>query len=185
MSAGDDRRPVLVGVAQHVQRDVDPAHALTPLEMLERTARDAAFDAGVADTALRALDTLAIVDVVGWHPRNGPRLLAERLGAAPRRELVSANGGEIPVRIVNALAREIGAGRSRVALVAGSNHVRTLRRAQNARVKLEWTTGGEGSPERIGTNQRGSSQGEAAYGLSMPIEIYPIFENALRARRGL
>jgi len=185
MSVNDDRRPVLVGVAQLVQRDAEPAQALSPLAMLERTARDAALDAGVGDAALRALDTLAIVDVAGWHPRNGPRLLAERLGAAPRCEVVSAIGGEIPVRVVNELARAIGAGRSRIALVAGSNHVRTLRRAQNARVKLEWTTGGEGAPERIGANQRGSSSGEAAYGLSMPIHIYPVFENALRARRGL
>jgi acetyl-CoA C-acetyltransferase len=185
MLASDDRRPVLVGVAQLVQRDIDPAHALSPLSMLERSARDAALDACVGEAALRALDTLAIVDVVGWHPRNGPRLLAQRLGAAPRREVVSAIGGEIPVRIVNELARSIATGRSRIALVAGSNHVRTLRRAQHARAKLDWDTGGEGAPERIGESRPGSSKGEAAYGLSMPIHIYPVFENALRARRGL
>jgi len=185
MTTNEDRRPVLVGVAQLVQRDALPAEALSPLAMLERTAHEAALDACVGDAALRALDTLAIVDVVGWHPRNGPRLLAERLGAAPRREVVSAVGGEIPVRIVNELAREIAAGRSRIALVAGSNHLRTLRRAQNARVKLAWDTGGEGSPERIGASHPGSSKGEADYGLSMPIHIYPLFENALRARRGL
>jgi hypothetical protein len=34
MLASDDRRPVLVGVAQLVQRDIDPAHALSPLSML-------------------------------------------------------------------------------------------------------------------------------------------------------
>jgi acetyl-CoA C-acetyltransferase len=161
MSAKDDRRPVLVGVAQLLQRDTAPAQALSPLAMLERTARDAARDAGVGDAALRAIDTLALVDVVGWRPRNGPRLLAERLGAVPRREAVSAIGGEMPVRMVNELARAIAEGHSRIALVVGSNHVRTLRRAQNARVKLGWETGGVGDPERIGVDQRGSSKGAA------------------------
>lgn len=181
----DDRRPVLVGVAQLSQRDAELAEALEPLAMQERVARDAARDAGVGDALLRALDSVAIVDVPGWHPRNAPRLLASRLGAAPRRELVSAIGGEMPVRLLNELARAIAAGRSRAALVVGSNHVRTLRRAQRARAKLHWSVGGEGEPERIGVNQRGSTPAEAEYGLSMPIEVYPIFENALRARRGL
>ncbi len=181
----DDRRPVLVGVAQLVQRDVELAQAQEPVAMLERVVRDAARDAGVGDAALRALDTVALVDGVGWRPRNGPRLLSERIGARPRRELVSALGGEMPVRVLNGLAREIGAGRARLALLAGSHHLRTLRRAQKARAKLHWATGGEGSPERIGVNLRGSTKAEAAYGLAMPSDIYPIFENALRARRGI
>jgi hypothetical protein len=41
MRRGEDRRPVLVGVAQLVQRDALPARALTPLAMLERTVREA------------------------------------------------------------------------------------------------------------------------------------------------
>src|SRR5262245_28451933 len=153
--------------------------------MLERVARDAARDAGLADAALAGLDSVAVVDGVGWRPANAPRLLAERIGARPRREALSAIGGEMPVRVLNELAREIGAGRSRLALLAGSHHLRTLRRAQKARIKLEWSAGGEGSPERIGVNRRGSTKAEADYGLSMPSDVYPIFENALRARRGL
>jgi acetyl-CoA C-acetyltransferase len=180
-----ERRPVLVGVAQLVQRDAEPAQALDPLAMLERVARDAARDAGAGEELLRGLDTIALVDGIGWRPQNGPRLLAERIGARPRRECVSAIGGEMPLRVLNGLAREIGAGRSRAALLAGSHHVRTLRRAERARVKLHWATGGEGTPERIGRNHRGTTKAEAEYGLAMPIDVYPIFENALRARRGL
>jgi acetyl-CoA C-acetyltransferase len=185
MRIDDDRRPVLMGAAQLVQRDAEPAGALDPLAMLERVAREACRDAGAGDAALRSLDAIAIVDVAGWRPQNAPRLLAERLGARPRRELVGAIGGEIPVRILNHLAREVAAGRSRLALVAGSNHLRTLRRAERARVRLGWATGGSGGPERIGANHRGSSRGEADYGLVMPVHIYPLFEHALRARRGL
>ena len=45
--------------------------------------------------------------------------------------------------------------------------------------------GGSGEPTRLGVNRRGSSKAEAEYGLNLPPDIYPIFENALRARRGL
>ena len=50
-----DHTPVLVGAAQLVQRDVDPAEALDPLAMLERVARGAADDAGCGAHALRDL----------------------------------------------------------------------------------------------------------------------------------
>jgi acetyl-CoA C-acetyltransferase len=181
----DERRPVVVGVAQLVQRDAELAQAPSPLDMLERVARAAAQDAGAGEKLLRELDTVAVVDAVLWRPRNAPALLAERLHAKPRRQWITAVGGEMPLVLVNRLARAVAAGELRLALVASAHNLRTLRRAHDARVKLDWPAGGEGRPERIGANRRGSSAGEAEYGLSMPADIYPIFENALRARRGL
>jgi acetyl-CoA C-acetyltransferase len=41
------------------------------------------------------------------------------------------------------------------------------------------------APELLGVDRPGSTQAEVAYGLGYPASIYPIFENALRARRGL
>ena len=106
----EDRRPVLVGAAQLVQRDVDLAEVLSPLDMLERVALGAAEDAGAGRRLLDELDTVALVDGVGWRPKNAPRLLAERLGVKPRREWLAAVGGETPLVLVNRLARFIGSG---------------------------------------------------------------------------
>ncbi len=181
----ESRRPVLVGVAQLVQRDVELSQVLSPLDMLERVATGAAEDAGVGRRLLDGLDTVALVDGVGWRPRNAPGLLAERLGIRPRREWLSTVGGEAPLVLVNRLARLVASGEVRTALVAGAHNVRSLRRAQTARVKLEQPSGSAPEAERIGVNRRGSSAEEADYGLAMPTEVYPIFENALRARRGL
>lgn len=181
----DDRRPVFVGVAQLVQRDVDLAEVLSPLDMLESVARAAAEDAGAGQRLLDAVDTLATVDGVLWRPQNAPGLLAGRLGLEPRRQWLTAIGGEMPVVLVNHLAREIAAGHVRVALVAAAHNVRSYRRAQRARVHLDWPRGDAPDAQRIGVNRRGSSAGEVEYGLSMPTEVYPLFENALRARRGL
>jgi acetyl-CoA C-acetyltransferase len=181
----EDRRPVLIGAAQLVQRDVPPAEAMSPVEMLERVARDAADDAGTGERALRELDTLGVVDVVAWRPQNAPRLLCESIGAHPTRELITAVGGEMALVMINQVAREIASGGARLALVAGANNMRTLRRARNARIKLDWPKGGSGAPEVLGVTRGGNSVAEAEYGLGRPTDIYPIFENALRARRGL
>lgn len=181
----NDQRPVLVGVAQACLRDEEPATAPEPLRLLERVARAAAEDASAGVSALRALDTVAIVDVLAWRPKNGPRLLAERLGASPRFEITTAVGGEIPIALVDELARRIAAGESRVALVAGANQVRTLRRAKRAGVKLDWNSGGSGDPTLFGVNKPGTSPAEMEYGLRLPTDVYPLFENALRARRKL
>ncbi len=177
--------PVLVGQAQLVQRDVEPREALEPVAMLEQVARHAARDAGAGDRALRDIDCVALVDAMGWRPSNGPRLLAERLGAHPSSEYVSAIGGEAPLALVNHVAGRIARGESRLALVAGCNAARTLRRARAEEIDLGWATGGSGEPTLVGENRPGSSECEQSYGLRLPVDIYPVFENALRHRRGL
>jgi acetyl-CoA C-acetyltransferase len=70
-------------------------------------------------------------------------------------------------------------------LLAGSNNFRTARRARDARHKLEWPLGGGGEPQQIGKNRMGNSPAESEYGVGRPTDVYPLFENALRAHRGL
>jgi acetyl-CoA C-acetyltransferase len=137
-----------------------------------------------AGAALEGLDTVGIIDVMGWRPANAPRLLAERLGANVKQEWQSGIGGDIPLVLANRAARDIAEGKLRFALLAGTNNYRTARRARDARHKLEWPQGGDGTPERIGKNRMGNSPAEAEYGIGQPTDVYPLFENALRARRG-
>jgi acetyl-CoA C-acetyltransferase len=177
--------PVLVGAAQLVQREADPERALDPVTMMERVARAAAVEAGAGDRLLAQVDTIAVPGPLGWRVQNAPRLLAERLGAEPEREIVSALGGEGPVVLVNHVAREIAAGRVRVALIVGSHAVKTLMRARAHKLDLGWPKGGAGHPTLLGEALPGSSERENAYGLLMPIFVYPLYENALRFKRGL
>ncbi len=152
------RIPVLVGSGQLVEREEDPVAALEPLAMLERVARTSAQDAGAREQALAELDLVALVDIAGWRPQNGPRFLAEQLGARPSQELVATVGGESPLPLVNHAAHEIAAGRIRSAFVGGCNNLKTLRRAQAAGIRLDWRTGGSGEPRVLGENRRGSSE---------------------------
>lgn len=180
-----DIQPVLIGGGQWVERDVDPADAPSPLDAIVEAALRAADDAKIGRDALAKLDTVGVVDVIGWRPSNAPRLVGERLGARLSHEIQTGIGGDVPIVLVNHVARRIAAGEIGFALLAGSNNFRTIRRARDARVKLEWPQGGAGEPTPLGTNLGGNTFGEADYGLGRPTEVYPLFENALRAKRGL
>lgn len=176
---------VLVGGGQCVQRDPRPDALAGPVEMMAAAARQAAEEAGPGGRIFSRIDAVGIVDVLAWRPRNAARLLAEAVGARPTLELVTTLGGESPLLLLNHVVGEIQAGRVRAALLAGSNNVHTLRRVRKAGQRVSWPTGGDGEPTRLGVDKMGSSVAEQRYGLSLPPVIYPLYENALRASRGL
>ncbi len=180
----DARTPVLVGVGQLTQRDVEPAAALEPLALMVEAARQAADDAGAGAALLARLDTIAVVNILSWPYGNAPGLLGERLGAKPTECLYSTVGGNTPQWFVNETAAKIAGGTVDAALLAGAETVRTMARARRAHVALEWTSGGPGSPTTVGETRDGTTSYEADHGLVLPTAIYPLFENALRAAAG-
>jgi acetyl-CoA C-acetyltransferase len=183
-AGSDDRTPILVGAGQLTQREVMPADALEPLAMMEVVARRAADDARAGPGLLARIDSLAVVNVFCWPYANPPRLLAERLGIHPAEELYTTVGGSTPQWLVNETAARIASGRVRLALLAGAEAVRTVMQARKARVRLRWSSGGDGSPTIVGDARDGTSEHEVAQGFMLPTQIYPLFENALRARAG-
>jgi acetyl-CoA C-acetyltransferase len=180
----ESNRPILIGAAQLSERELTPENAPTPLEMLERIAREAAESAGGDARLLASIDTIGLTSIMGWSPTNGPRLLAEQIGARPSVEWVSPNGGETPVALLSRAAEAIVAGESQLAFLAGCNNFRTIGLARKAGVRLDWPAGGAGRPTSVGKESPGSNDLEASVGLTMPISIYPLFENGLRHARG-
>src|SRR5262249_41684577 len=140
-------------------------------------------DAEAGERLLAALDRVAVVNVFSYPYGNAPRLLAERIGAHPAEEIDTTIGGNTPQWLVNVLAARIAAGRADVVLIAGAEPMRTVARARRARVRLAWG-GGEGRPTVLGDGRDGVSPHEVTHGLAMPTAVYPLFENAIRARRG-
>jgi acetyl-CoA C-acetyltransferase len=179
-----DCDPVLVGVGQWSERRDDPATAASPVEILGAAARRAADDAGAGKALLEALDTLAVVNVTAWRMADPPSLLADALGIAPARRLATSIGGNTPTMLVNRFAREIAAGRCDAALVAGCDVFFTMRRARKRGITLAWPTGGDGRSELVGDDSSPLLDVEIRHGLVPPSSVYPLFENAWRARRG-
>lgn len=99
--------PVVIGVAQLVEHESDPRIAMTPLEMLVRIGREASEDAGGGKRLINQIDTIGLVTVAGWYPRNAAALLGEKLGVRPATTITTEPGGETPLVLVNHVAAQI------------------------------------------------------------------------------
>ena len=180
----EDLTPVLVGAGQFTQRDVELEAAREPLVLMVEASRRAAADAGAGERLLADVDSVAVVNILGWQYSNPPRLLAEQLGAHPAEELYSGVGGNTPQWLVNETAAKIAGGRVGLALIAGAEAMRSVKLAARRRIALGWTSADAGSPVVVGDLRPGNDAHEVAHGLQLPAQIYPVFENALRTRRG-
>ena len=119
----DDRTPVLIGAGQITQRDVDPALALEPVDLMRESARRAADDARLPEAALARLDSVSVVNILSWSYANAPRLLAESIGAQPNEEIYTTVGGNSPQMLVNDTAARIADGNVGLALQAGAEAI--------------------------------------------------------------
>jgi acetyl-CoA C-acetyltransferase len=90
----DDGATVPIGGGQFVQRDGDPAASRGPLEMMVETAQSAAENSGAGPELLRAVDSIAVVNILARQYGNGPRLLAERIGAHRTEEVYTVLVGK-------------------------------------------------------------------------------------------
>jgi acetyl-CoA C-acetyltransferase len=163
--------------------------------MLEEAARAAAADCG-APRALVDTDLLAVVGFTVDAPGTAARLpvprmsapasaLASALSINPSRKLYTHMGGNTPQALVNDVADAIADGECEVALLAGAEFLGGLMEALTKGGDLTRYGGaGEGTDERWGDPRDGCSAQEAAHGLAFPANVYPLFENALRARSG-
>jgi len=175
--------PVIVGVgdlADHIADD-DLGNAKEPLTLLEEAARFAADDAGPGRALLEAIDTVLIVNVAAWVYRDLPAMLAERLGARPSYRMHTDWGGNWPTKLVDLAAVRIAAGESTVALIGAGDVFRSVERAMRNGVALPWTP-----PEDQPVQAQDVIPPVAfRHGLQWPTQIYPLYENAFRAARGM
>jgi acetyl-CoA C-acetyltransferase len=171
--------PVLVGFGQTTQRSDDPQRSLEPVALAALAARRAEADSGTS--ILRHVDSVRMVNVISWDYGDAPGALAATLGLQPRERVYTTMGGNSPQLLINSTADDIASGQVRVALLAGVEAMYSQRLARARRVKLAWRPA-SGSPDRtIGDDRWGSQELEQRHGAAMPIQIYPLFENALRA----
>ena len=95
-------------------------------------------------------------------------------------------GGNTPQQLINALCARIAAGESDFALAVGAEFLGSLRKRMAAGSDFAgWEDDGDApEPERFGDGRPGVSPQEQLHWLNMPVNTYPLFENALRAHQG-
>ena len=175
-----ERIPVIIGVGQVNDRPADPDDGLDSLGLMIAALRSADTDAGGG--LLADLDSLAIVDQISFHHLGklcDP--LAAAIGATPAINYQSAAPhGDTPVRLLNEAANRIGAGEVKLAAIVGGEALRTAAgRAAKA---------ASGEDKSYNAIRQVATRREPNYaqlhGLSAPVDVYPLYENATRAAWG-
>ncbi len=180
----DPLAPVIIGVGQTVQRTDDPNDALDPTLMMCSAIGDATVDAGLH--SIPNPQSLRVVNLLTWKYGDPAYLIAQQLGLTPAETAYTTMGGQSPQSLVNATATEIQSGAIDIAILAGGEARRTRVRARKAAITLEWPSAPEGqTPRLIGEDLVLNHPSELERGVMMPVQIYPIFESAIRARSGL
>lgn len=171
---------MIVGVGQINDRTPDPFAALDPIALMAEALRSADLDGGGG--WLTALDSLAVVDQISFRALNPVvDALAAQLGIAPaHRFQTTMPMGDSPIRLLNEAANRIGSGAATVAAVVGAEALRTA-----ARRAAAVAGGAEGDHNAMRVRHRGRAPDyRQRYGLTAPVDVYPLYENATRAAWG-
>jgi acetyl-CoA C-acetyltransferase len=188
----DPRTPILVGQAQVSQHKVNLESAAGPIELMSQAVREAFTDAGiqVAGTKNSApIDALRVVRSLSTRNANPARDIATMLEMSANEYGLTPHGGNMPQYLVNCAALQIRDNGAQMIVLTGGESFRSRRRARAAQMTLPWMelkAGREGqegqAPTALGEDLVMNHEIELAHNIMLPIEIYPMFETALRYR---
>ena len=182
--ARDPHAPVIIGVGQTLQHTDDLDEALDPSLLMCSAIGNATVDAGLR--SIPNPQSIRVVNLLTWKYGDPAFLIAQQLGLTPRETVYTTMGGQSPQSLVNTTSAEIQAGRLDLAILAGGEARRTRGRARTSEHPLNWPSAPEGqTPRLIGEDFVLNHPLELERGVMMPVQIYPVFESAIRARSGL
>jgi acetyl-CoA C-acetyltransferase len=174
--------PVLVGISQLEQRIKDPGRGKEPLELMTDAVRAAAADAGSAQLLEKASSVRVIRGI--WPYQNPAKVIADAIGVPNAETALTPYGGNYVQSTVNQSVLDIQARRHDVIIITGAECGYTQARARKQGIELKWREAA-GTPDRmIGEDKNMRHEAEKAIGIGQPIQLYPLFENALRYARG-
>ena len=177
-----DLTPVLVGVAQLEQRIDDPAQAKEPIELMIDAVHAAVADAGTNEL-LNATSVRVIRGI--WGYENPAAAVAEAIGNPNAETAITPYGGNFVQTTLNRSALDIQAGKHDAIIITGAECGNTQAKAARAGHELNWRDI-PGTPDlSMGDEVDMRHEAEKAVRLGRPIQVYPIFETALRHHEGL
>ena len=182
------RTPVLVGQAQILQREDDLARARGPINLMADAVRAAFEDAGSGVPA--DVDALHVLRSLSTKSQNPGLAIARLLGITSKVCGYTTHGGNLPQALVNVSALDIQSGRADLVVLTGGESSRSRRRAKASGKTLDWMAEDpphrdDPQPTNIGGDLEMLHPLEIERKVVLPIEIYPMFETALRSKNGM
>ncbi len=180
----EERIPILVASGQFSLNSVQADGPQNSYDLLSVALDRLVEDAGIPAAKLAsAIDVIACPQSLSAPPGGLPAATALAIGAKPSRTFYSTTGGNTPQWFVNQYATSIARGEMQAVLLAGLEMLKTSAQSNMDSSYLARTREIV-SPKLIGDTRTGTNAHEVAHGLSMPVQVYPLFENALRAHYG-
>lgn len=171
--------PVVVGVGQVTDRRSDNKTAPHPLE-LSKLSVDKAVEDCECLNILKNIDLLSVVNMISWNYGNAPACLSEMLNIKPAYMEYSTMGGNSPQYIINKTADRIARGEIKAALITGAEAFYTVTEARKEGHSIKWPQSFDQELTHVGDTRGGTNAVENLHGADRPINIYPLFENAIR-----
>jgi len=193
--------PILIGVGQASERLDDPDYRkLSPADLAAEAARAACVDALSLEALASEIDAIYVVRTVAdsvpapmrpqrapfGSPNNTPAAVAARIGAAPKLAVYSPACGDEPQKLLGEACERLHAGELQMVLLCGAEAASTQRAAQAAGDKLDWAEQYDMPLEDRHWNVGGMrTKHMNDHNMILPTSVYPLLENARRARLGL
>jgi acetyl-CoA C-acetyltransferase len=192
-----DNTPVIIGVGQYSERVGEPGYeALSYMDLAGRAVGAAIADSGASGSVADAIDTLAAIRAFEMSrpdrkppfgaANNVPRAIAKRVGADPKRAILTTTGGQTNQQLAGEFASAIAAGDSRCAVIVGSEAISTVL-ALSAKGEIpDWSEDVPGDFEDQGFGVEELMEPALfLHGASGAIPLYALAENARRHRLGM
>ncbi len=192
-----DSTPVIIGVGQYSERVGEPGYAaLSYMDLAGRALAAAIADSGATGSVADAIDTLAAIRAFEMSrpdrkppfgaADNVPRAIAGRVGADPKRAILTTTGGQTNQQLVGEFASAIAAGDSQCAVIVGSEAISTVL-ALSAKGEIpDWSEaiGGDFEDQGFGVEDL-LEPPLFLHGATGAIPLYALCENARRAKLGM
>ena len=187
------RTPVLVGSGQVTQKINNPSEAKDPIDLMRESSLMAIKDTSIEDLS-DYIDSVVTVRFIfdsgaGSRPpfsiyKNPPKSLADRLGIKDAKTFYGPTGGNTPQYLLNIMAEKISQGESDIVLLSGSECFSTMKKASKQGIKTGWGEDSGGNRIDLGYEKAGGTDNEMKHGIAFPVNVYPLFETAIRGRMG-
>ncbi len=175
------KTPVIIGISQLQQRLSDPLSAKEPIDSMVEAVQTAAEDAG-NEALIKDIDSVRVIRGV-WRYKNPAGYVAEKLNLSNVELVGTPFGGNMVQSVVNQSALDILSGTRSLIAITGAEYGNSMAKAKKAGIELPITeTSGEYT-KMIGEDVKMAGEAEIARGIRQPIQVYPMFENAIRYQR--